>query len=238
VNFSVNNPLGLADLLVHGQNIHGWGQSIAPDASLLLVRGFDPATRRYTYEVNQRFGSTRPTQSTNRQIPLISLRVQLDIGSPRERQVLTQRLDVGRGREGTKLTAPSLKSLGSSTIPNPMALILQQSDSLKLTRQQADSLSALSRLFTQRADALWTPVAVKLEALPAQYDRGQAYDAYVTAREQTVDYLITLVPHAKRLLTASQRRKLPLQLSNYLDERVLKFLRSSSSGDGGAFFIR
>jgi hypothetical protein len=238
VNFTVNNPLGLADLLVHGQDIHGWGQSIAPDASLLLVRGFDPTTRRYTYEVNQRFGSTRPTQSTNRQIPLISLRVQLDIGSPRERQVLTQRLDAGRGREGTKLTAPNLKSLGSSTIPNPMALILQQTDSLKLTRQQADSLSSLSRLFTQRADALWTPVSVKLEALPEKYDQDRAYDEYVTAREKTVDYLITLVPHVKRLLTASQKRKLPLQLSNYLDERVLKFLRSSSSGDGGAFFIR
>jgi len=33
------------------------------------------------------------------------------------------------------------------------------------------------------------------------------------------------------VLTSSQRRKLPLQLANFLDERVLKFLRSSSSGD-------
>ncbi len=238
VNFTVNNPLGLADLLVNGQNIRGWGQTIAPDASLLLVRGFDPATRQYKYEVNQRFGSTRPTQSTNRQIPLISLRVQLDVGTPRERQVLTQRLDQGRGRDGAKLNASSLKALGSSTIPNPMALILQQPDSLKLTRLQADSISALSRLFTQRADALWSPVSAQLESLPTNYDRTAAYGAYVAAREETVDYLITLVPHVKRLLSASQKRKLPLQLTNYLDERVLKFLRSSSSGDGGAFFIR
>ena len=117
MNFSVNNPLGLADLLVHGQNIRGWGQNIPPDQSLLFVRGFDPATKRYKYEVNQRFGTTLPTQSTARVLPLVSLRVQLDIGVPRERQVLTQRLDMGHGRPGTKSTAPLLKSLGSSTIP-------------------------------------------------------------------------------------------------------------------------
>lgn len=238
LTFTLNNPLGLADLIAHGQDIHGWGQQIPPDASLLLVRGFDASTRTFKYDVNQRFGSTRPTQSTTRQIPYFSLRLAVDIGSPRERQMLTQRLDVGRGREGTKMAAPMLKSLGSSTIPNPMALILQQPDSLKLTRKQADSLAALSRLFTQRADALWTPVSKNLEALPDQYSKDKAYTEYVAAREKTVDYLITLVPHVKELLTKSQKRKLPPQLANYLDERVLKFLRSSSAGDGGAFFIR
>ena len=58
------------------------------------------------------------------------------------------------------------------------------------------------------------------------------------AREQTVDYLITIVPDVKRLLTSAQKRRLPLQLTNFLDERVLKFLRTSSSGDGGPVFIR
>lgn len=238
VNFAINNPLGLADLMLHGQDIRGWGQSIAPDASLLFVRGFDPVTKRYKYEINQRFGSTRPTQSTTRQLPLISLRVQMDIGTPRERQVLSQQLNQGRGRPGTKLTAAQLKGLGSASIPNPMSLILQQPDTLKLTRKQADSLAVLSRLFTQRADALWSPVSRYLEGLPENYDDGEAYDRYVTAREGTVDYLMTLVPDVKRLLTGTQKRKLPMQISNYLDVRVLKFLRSSSSGDGNPFFIR
>ena len=188
--------------------------------------------------MNQRFGSTRPTQSTTRQLPLISLRVQMDIGTPRERQVLSQQLNQGRGRAGSKLSAQQLKSLGSASIPNPMSLILQQPDTLKLTRKQADSLAVLSRLFTQRADALWSPVARYLEALPNDYDGAEAYDRYVTAREKTVDFLMALVPDVKRLLTGSQKRKLPMQITNFLDVRVLKFLRSSSSGDGGAFFIR
>lgn len=240
VNFSINNPLGLADMLLHGDDIHGWGMNIAPDPSLLYVRGFDPATKQYKYEVNQRFGSTRPTQSTIRQLPNISLRIALDIGVSRERQTLTQRLNIGRTNKdaGTKMTAPQLKSLGSSTIPNPMALILQQPDSLKLTRKQADSLAVLSRLFTQKADAYWSPVSRSLEALPDDYSHSVAYAQYVEAREKTVDYLITLVPDVKKLLTGTQKRKLPLQISNYLDVRVLKFLRTSSSGDGMPFFIR
>jgi hypothetical protein len=162
----------------------------------------------------------------------------LDIGVPRERQLLTQRLDMGRGRPGTRMPASSLKNLGSSTIPNPMMMILQQQEALHLTRVQADSLAWLSRKFAVFADSVWTPVSKYLEALPDGYARGEAYARYVSARERTVDYLLTVVPDAKRLLTASQRRKLPMQISNYLDERVLKFLRSSSSGDGGPVIVR
>ena len=239
INFTLTNPMGLLDMALHGQDIRGWGQMIAPDQSLFFVRGFDPVTKRYKYEANQRFGSTRPDQSTQRAMPMLSLRVQMDIGLARERQVLTQRLDQGRTRPGTKSTAPVLKALGSSTIPNPMSLILQQADSLKLTRKQADSLAALSRAFTQKADAVWSPVARSLEAVPDEYSKGMAYDQYVTAREQTVDYLMTLVPHVNKLLTKEQKRKLPLQILNFLDMRVLKFLRSSSSGiESTPFLIR
>ena len=53
-----------------------------------------------------------------------------------------------------------------------------------------------------------------------------------------VDYLLTLVPHAKSVLTSSQRRRLPPQISNYLDERVLRFLRSSTAGDNSPVLIR
>jgi hypothetical protein len=59
---------------------------------------------------------------------------------------------------------------------------------------------------------------------------------YVHAREQTVDYLLTLVPDVNKLLTASQHRKLPSYVANYLDMRVLKFLRSSSAGNGSMYF--
>ena len=53
-----------------------------------------------------------------------------------------------------------------------------------------------------------------------------------------MDYLIAIVPDVRSLLTPAQKRRLPSIVLNYLDDRVLKFLRSSSAGDGGNFFIR
>lgn len=239
INLAFTNPLGIADLLLNGsKDAKGWGQEIAPDQSLLFVRGFDPTTNRYKYEVNERFGSTRPQQAINRTPAYASLSFGFDIGAPRERQILTQRLDMGRSRPGTKQTAPNLKALGSSSIPNPMALILTQQDSLKLNRKQADSLASLSRKFTQFADSVWTPVSKYLEAVPDKYSRDEAYGRFVGAREATIERLIQIVPDVKKLLTASQRRKLPSQITNYLDTRVLKFLKSSSAGDISPFMFR
>jgi len=231
VSLQVINPLGLADLALHGTtDVRGWGQNIPPDQNLLFVRGFDPSAKQFKYEVNQRFGSTRPRESATHAFPYVSLSVRLDIGLPRERQLLTQRLDMGRGRPGDRATSETMKNLATSVIPNPMAMIMTQELELKLTRGQADSLANLSRKFSVFTDSVWTPVASYLAALPDGYSSAEAYGRYVSARERTVDYLLTLVPDAKEVLTATQRRQLPLQIANYLDRRVLEFLRSSTAG--------
>jgi hypothetical protein len=236
---SFTNPLAIADLVLHGNNdTRGWGQDIQPDQNLLFVRGFDPASKSFKYSVNDRFGSTKPSQSASRSAAFISVNLIYDIGFTRERQMLTQRLDQGRTRPGTKQTAQGIKAFGTSSIPNPMAMILSQPDSLKLTRKQADSLATLSTAYSRWADSVWSPIAKKLEAEPDRYSHGEAYGEYVRAREQTVDYLLKVAPDVRSLLTPAQKRKLPSLILNYLDDRVLKFLRSSSAGDGGNFFIR
>ena len=230
IALTVANPLGIVDLALHGAaGTHGWGQQIPPDDNLLYVRGYDPATRAFKYDVNQRFGSTRPQESTTHTLPFVSLQVSIDVGVPRERQLLTQRLDVGRTREGTRSTPESMKNFATSVIPNPMAMALTQQAELKLTRAQADSLATLSYKFSVFADSVWTPVADYFIALPEVYSRGEAYSRYVSARERTIDYLMTLVPAATGVLTGTQRRQLPLQIANYLDLRVLRYLRSSAS---------
>lgn len=228
VALTVANPLGILDLALHGgAGTRGWGQQIPPDENLLYVRGFDPTTRAFVYEVNQRFGSTRPSESTTHTLPFVSLQVSIDVGVPRERQLLTQRLDVGRTREGTRATTETMKNFATSVIPNPMAMVLTQQEELKLTRAQADSLATLSYKFSVFADSVWTPVADYFVTLPDAYSRSEAYARYVSARERTIDYLMTLVPSVNSVLTGTQRRQLPLQIASYLDLRVLHYLRSS-----------
>jgi hypothetical protein len=231
ITINLNNPLVLADMIVHGEGrIRGWGQQLTPDPVLYAVKGFDPTTQRFQYAVNGRFGSTRPDQGIQRGQTYFALSVSFDIGASRERQLLLQRLDAGRNESGEKPTAPALKAFAASTIPNPIALILQQPDSLGLNRRQADSLAAMNRSFTQLADSVWSAAAVSLAALPERYDRAAANKIYVRARERAIDRLILLAPRVWSILRPEQQRMLPQTIRDWLDIRVLRAVRSSTAG--------
>jgi hypothetical protein len=240
LSFNVSNPLGAADLILHGQNgLHGWGQSASPDQTLLYVRGFDAQAQRFKYEVNPRFGSTDPRFNAIRQPVTITMSLRVDVGPSRERQTLTQQLDRGRVREGVKLTEPMLKAMyGTGGVLNPMSQLLRQSDTLELTGPQADSLATMNRAYTIAVDSIWSRVAKDLAALPNKYDQDLAYDRYRHAREATVDLLIALAPRIKALLTEEQLRKLPPLVASHLDKRYLAGIRSGTQGNtGGGVFV-
>ncbi len=233
LSLQIANPLGGLDQLVNGDNVKGWGQSINPPQQLLFVRGFDATTQKFKYEVNQRFGSTRPSQTAVRQPVSITASLRFDIGPTREKQQLIQQLDRGRSRPGNKSNVQQLRGAGNIGLINPIQQIMQQADTLKLTRRQADSLATLNRKYVLRSDSIWAPVARLLADLPDKYSHDLAYDRYIDAREQTVDMLIKIAPDMKKLLTASQYRILPTQVAGYLDKRTLKGLRSGTAGGGG-----
>jgi hypothetical protein len=232
VAFYVNNALGAADLLLRGEKDRkGWGQAVVPDQSLLYVRGFDPVKQSFKYDVNPRFGATSLAQTINRNPVTLTAQVRIDVGYTRERQLLTQSLDRGRVRPGTKSTDQDIRGMSGALIPaNPMSRILARADSLKLTRVQADSLSMLNRRYSIRFDSIWTPVAKYLAALPADYDRGEAYERYREARVRSVDALIAVVPAVRALLTPQQLRQLPSFVTTSLDVRYLASVRSSTAG--------
>ena len=119
---------------------------------------------------------------------------------------------------------------GALIPPNPMALILTQADSLRLTRRQADSISTLNRRYALAFDSIWTPVARYLATLPPDYDRGEAYARYRAARAASVDALLAIVPSVRNLLTPEQRRQLPTLVASSLDTRYLASVRSSTAG--------
>jgi hypothetical protein len=231
LSFQIQNPLGGLDRLVNGEaNLKGWGQTIIPDAQLLYVRGFDAARQQFVYEVNQRFGNTRPQQNAIRQPTSVTALLRIDIGPTRERQQLLQQLDRGRTRPGNKPNVQQLRFAGNTGLINPMQQILQQADSVKLTRRQADSLATLNRWYILKTDSIWLPVARALAELPDKYDHGYAYDRYRRAREASVDLLIAHAPGIKGLLTPDQVRLLPASLQSFLDKRQLQAIRSGTAG--------
>lgn len=237
LTLTVSNPLGAADLLVNGQdNLKGWGQTPFLDQSLLYVRGFDPVTKRYKYEVNQRFGATNPQFQQFRTPVTITAQLRYDIGPTRERQLLTQSLDRGRRTDGVKMQEAIIKAqFGTGGVPNPLATMLRDQDTLKLSADQADSLATMNRRFTVRLDSIWSPLAKAYAALPNDFNHDEIYARYVRAREASIDILRAYAPAVKKLLTKAQYRQLPPFIATALDDRYLKSIRSGTAGSGGGF---
>ena len=235
LSFSVSNPLGAADLLLHGESkLHGWGQATFVDPTLMYVRGFDSTANRYKYEINPRFGSANPQFNAFRAPVTLTMQIRVDVGPSRERQQLTQMLDRGRKTDGQKLPEGLLRAqYGTGGLLNPMAQMLRQMDTLGLSGVQADSIATMNRRYTIRLDSIWSPVAKYFADLPAKYDQGEAYDRYTRARKATVDMLIAYAPTIDHLLTDEQKRKLPALVASYLDTRYLSGIRSGTAGGGG-----
>jgi len=230
VQFSLSNPIGAADLAVNGSgHLKGWGQSVSPDPSLLYVRGFDATTGRFKYEVNQRFGATRPDLVILRQPVVLTTSMKFDFGAMRERQTLSQQLGIGRTLPGTRYPEALFRSVGVNSVNNPMSVILRQQDSLHLTAVQADSIAAMNRRYNYRSDSLWAPVSRYFASLPEKYHEDEAFDRYRRARHAQIDMLMKVVPVLNQLLTADQKRKLPQLVVNILDPRYLVSIRDGTS---------
>jgi hypothetical protein len=230
ISFSLSNPLGAADLIFNGSdNLRGWGQTPTPDASLLYVRGFDPVARQYKYEVNQRFGATRPQFLTLRNPVVLTTSIRFDLGATREKQNVEQWVGAGRDRPGTKLPESFYRNQGQNSVLNPLSVILRSQDTLKLTAKQADSIAVLNRRYQYRVDSLWAPVGKNLGKLGNTYDINDAYNAYIVARRAQVDILIKVVDDVNGLLEPAQKRKLPPQVVTFLDTRYLMSVRNGTN---------
>jgi hypothetical protein len=177
IGINLTNPLGGLDQLIHGANgLRGWGTAAAPDPVLLTVRGWDPVQQQFLYAVNPRFGNTRPSATTLRAPFRVTLDVSIDIGRPIPEQEVDRWLKPGRaGRRGARMDAIDLKRRYTRNIPDLYGMILQQTDSLLLSRDQVDSLRRIQAAYRARLDSLWTSLAEYLANLPDRYSSADAY---------------------------------------------------------------
>lgn len=170
------NPLGGLDQLLHGSDhLRGWGSPAIPDPVLYNVRGFDATNDRFRYDVNPRFGNTSPANTILRSPFRVTLDVRLDLGTPLPQQQLSRWLKPGRaGRPGPKLSAAELKRRYARNVPDPYAGILQETDSLLLTREQVEAIQSVQKVYVQRMDSLWTSLANYLASLGDKFNGAEA----------------------------------------------------------------
>src|SRR5207302_9088698 len=141
------NLMGGLDEWRHGAgNLRGWGYASAPDPVLLYVRGFDPATARFRYAVNGRFGASSAGNGGVTVPFQIGLQARLTLGPNRLRDRL--RASDHRPTAGPDGAAAALDS-GSpaparQSLANPIARILSFRDSLGLSAEQVAALPAIA----------------------------------------------------------------------------------------------
>lgn len=182
IGIAFANPLGGLDQLLHGrEQLRGWGAIPYADPVLYSVKGFDPASQKFSYVLNPGFGSGRYGSNT---APFrITLDARFHLGQPVPQQQLQKWLMPGRGKPGTKLGVEDLKKRYARNVNDPYRQIIQESDSLLLSREQSDSLAVVHARYLQRMDSLWTSLAEKLAVLPNNFDSKAA----LIVQEKAVD---------------------------------------------------
>jgi len=205
---AMNTLTGLDQLLHGSNNLHGWGQPSFPDRTLLYVRGFDPASNTYQYQVNEHFGTTNGTRNAFRVPFQIAIQGRLALGTDPARQQFNNVVGGGRGR----LTADALKGRMARLVPNAFLDIIAVNDSakLELTPDQITKLQASGDTFKVKADSLIDKVANMLADTTVKNPDPMTVFAKLQPSLSEGRKLATqAINEAKGILTPAQWAKVP-----------------------------
>jgi hypothetical protein len=142
-----NTPLGQSTL------------STTPNATLLYVNGFDPATQRFKYGVNQLFGEPTNYGSARRKFAPLQFQLGLEykFGGPTPNP-MARGLGLREAVNQPPLTDEQRRAAVAKLKKDPAAPMLKLRDSLALSTAQAATLDSLSREFNARADTALVPL--------------------------------------------------------------------------------
>ncbi|MDO8500740.1 MAG: carboxypeptidase regulatory-like domain-containing protein [Gemmatimonadaceae bacterium] len=207
------NTLTGMDQLLHGKdNLRGWGQPVFPDRTLLYVRGFDPASRQFIYQVNEHFGAANGTRNAFRVPFQLAVQARLTLGMDPARQQMNA---VFGRRGGGRPSVADFRERLARAVPNPFQQILDLNDSLKLdlTAEQTTKLQVMGDSLQVKADTLVGALAQTLggsdarNADPMQLGmrmRGRIQEGRTIAQKA--------IKEAEAILTPEQWAKVPKEV--------------------------
>jgi hypothetical protein len=205
----LNTLVGI-DHLLHGKDdLHGWGQPVFPDRTLLYVRGFDPAARRFVYQVNEHFGAQAGSRNAFRVPFQLAVQARLALGRDPARQQMNAVLGA---RGANRATPADFRERLARAIPNPFQRILELNDSLKLdlTADQKSKLQVMRDSLQVKADTLIGALAQTLGSNEARNADALQLGARMRGRIQEGRALaLKAVKDAEQVLTPDQWAKVP-----------------------------
>jgi len=207
---ALNTLTGLDQLLHGSNNLHGWGQPSFPDRTLLYVRGFDPTTDTYKYQVNEHFGVTNGTRNAFRVPFQIAIQGRLALGTDPARQQFNNA--IGRGPNGSRMNPEALKARMTRLVPNAFLDIISINDSAKidLTPDQIAKLQSSGDAFKVRADSLIDKVANMLgDTTVKNPDPMTVFAKLQPSMTEGRKLATQAINEAKAILTPEQWAKVP-----------------------------
>ena len=155
----LQNVLAGVDQALHGsESLRGWGSQAAPDPVLLVPRGFDAAQSRFRYDVNQRFGQSR-VGGIGRDPFRIVLDFSINLSTDFDLQTLRRAVEPVRvDNSWRRRSADSLAAFYLSKTSSVHKLLIRESDSLFLMRDQLVALRAADSVYSARVRAIFIPL--------------------------------------------------------------------------------
>lgn len=144
--FLARNMTSGLDYLLHGaEGLRNWGQPGSVDNTLLTVRGFDRESRRFSYDVNPRFGSPAALSSLQRSPFTLTIQARIVVGSDRVQGAFERAVESISNRSEA-FTRENLRAHFTDQLPNVAARTLELNGplGLRLTPSQAERLQFLS----------------------------------------------------------------------------------------------
>ncbi len=222
VSFMTVNFLGGLDQWINGtDNLKGWGQFRAQDNTLLYVRGFDAATNRYNYEVNERFGATR-NGANGITVPFqIGVQARYTLGPDRAREMINNMIRGGRGGGAGAGAAAGNPAGGAGGFPgaailnqNAASAILQLKDSLALTEVQVAAIQPIADSIATRNAALAREAQETMRNAGANPDMAQIMSRLTGRLDEVRREGEATLTKLEAILTPEQWAKVPARIKN------------------------
>jgi hypothetical protein len=209
-NVYLQNVLAGVDQLMHGNSLRGWGSPATPDPVLLVPRGFDVANQRFSYDVNPRFADTRPGRTLLRNPFRIVIDFSFNLSTDYSLQQLRRAVEPVKGPTGwQRRSADSLTAFYLQRTSSIYKILLEQTDSLFLSKAQVAALQSADSVFSSRVRAIYIPLGEFLSH--GQGGAGKAELDSANATQKLYWKIFWEQPEiAAAIVTPSQRELMPM----------------------------
>jgi hypothetical protein len=222
VSLQLVNPLAGMDRLVNGKDLEGWGQPRRVDPNLLYVTGFDQATQRFQYTVNERFGDATGTGAGGRGVgqqlnPFqVAVQMRYTVGPDRTRDAMLAAQAAARGGRGGPGGAGGndMGAMVRRFAQNPFQQTLAIRDSLDLDSAQVARLDAMREAFDGRVNTLATGLQDRLQRLGNNADPQAMMQQLQGPLAEAQRIRTESMTELQRVLTPAQWEKLPARIKN------------------------